>query len=311
MKKTLVLLLAVWLCGMGGAWAAQLNKIAAVVNGQVITMFDLQKTAVPDLARANLNPNNPAQAKQVDAVLRKTLDLMIMDILLAQEAKRLNVTVPAADIDNELAKLMKSRNLTKEQFDAQLKQQNVSLSELRQNYEKNMLRQKIMGMEVGRRVVVTPEEIKAYYDANKGKIYDRSGLHMGVLVYAPNANHASIAAQIKAGKLTFAEAAAKYSIAPNREKGGDMGLVEWDRLNPEWEERLSKMKPGDVTELFELQGRKAQVHLFKPGGGGHTPLTLEQASPQIDIILRQPKAMERFEEYSGQLRRKAVIEIRI
>lgn len=296
---------------MGGAWAAQLNKIAAVVNGQVITMFDLQKTAVPDLARANLNPNNPAQAKQVDAVLRKTLDLMIMDILLAQEAKRLNVTVPAADIDNELAKLMKSRNLTKEQFDAQLKQQNVSLSELRQNYEKNMLRQKIMGMEVGRRVVVTPEEIKAYYDANKGKIYDRSGLHMGVLVYAPNANHASIAAQIKAGKLTFAEAAAKYSIAPNREKGGDMGLVEWDRLNPEWEERLSKMKPGDVTELFELQGRKAQVHLFKPGGGGHTPLTLEQASPQIDIILRQPKAMERFEEYSGQLRRKAVIEIRI
>lgn len=296
---------------MGGAWAAQLNKIAAVVNGQVITMFDLQKTAVPDLARANLNPNNPAQAKQVDAVLRKTLDLMIMDILLAQEAKCLNVTVPAADIDNELAKLMKSRNLTKEQFDAQLKQQNVSLSELRQNYEKNMLRQKIMGMEVGRRVVVTPEEIKAYYDANKGKIYDRSGLHMGVLVYAPNANHASIAAQIKAGKLTFAEAAAKYSIAPNREKGGDMGLVEWDRLNPEWEERLSKMKPGDVTELFELQGRKAQVHLFKPGGGGHTPLTLEQASPQIDIILRQPKAMERFEEYSGQLRRKAVIEIRI
>ena len=63
--------------------------------------------------------------------------------------------------------------------------------------------------------------------------------------------------------MTFKEACAKYSIAPNRDKSGDMGVVEWDRLNPEWDGRLSKMKPGDVTDLFELQGRKAQVHLFQ------------------------------------------------
>ena len=75
-----------------------------------------------------------------------------------------------------------------------------------------------------------------------------------------------------------------------------MGLaVEWDRLNPEWEGRLIKMKPGDVTDIFDLQGRKAQVHLFRPGGdNAEKQLTLEQATPQIDAILRQPKAMERL-----------------
>ena len=75
-----------WLPGLrvaGVARAAQLNKVAAVVNGQVITMFDLQKNALPDLARARLNPNDPKQAKAVDAVLHKVLDLMIMDILIA------------------------------------------------------------------------------------------------------------------------------------------------------------------------------------------------------------------------------------
>lgn len=312
MKKTLVLLLlAIWLCGICGAQAAQLNKVAAVVNGQVITMFDLQKAAMPELARARLNPNNPKQARDVDKVFRKVLDMMIMDILLGQEAKRLKVSVSPAEVDNEIAKMMKARNLTRPQFEAQLAQQKISISEIRENFEKSLLRQKIMGMEVGRKVVVTPAEIKEYYEAHKDSLYERSGLHMGVLVYAPNVNARSIAAQIKSGKLTFKEAAAKYSIAPNRDKGGDMGPVEWDRLNPEWEGRLARMKPGDVTELFDLQGRKAQVHLFRPGGGANKQLTLEQATPQIDAILRQPKAVERFEEYASQLRRKAVIDIRL
>ena len=116
MKKTFILLLAIWLCGVCGVQAAQLNKVAAVVNGQVITMFDLQKTALPELGRARLNPNNPAQAKEVDKVFRKVLDMMIMDILLGQEAKRLKISVSPSEVDNEIAKMMKARNLTKQQL---------------------------------------------------------------------------------------------------------------------------------------------------------------------------------------------------
>lgn len=71
------------------------------------------------------------------------------------------------------------------------------------------------------------------------------------------------------------------------------------------------MRPGDVTALFPLQGFKAQVHLFRPGGGEEKPLTLQEATPQIDAILRQPKAKGRFEDYSKQLRNKAVIDIRL
>lgn len=74
MRKTLILALVICFMTAFGAQAAQINKVAAVVNGQVITMFDLQKNAVPDLMRARINPNDPAQAKAVDAVLRKALD---------------------------------------------------------------------------------------------------------------------------------------------------------------------------------------------------------------------------------------------
>lgn len=316
MRKILLLLLV--LCGfvVCGVQAAQLNKVAAVVNGKVITMFDLQKAATSDLARAHLNPNNPAQAKAVDKVLRKVLDGMIMEILIAQEAKRLKVTVTASEIDEEITKMMKARGLSKKQFESQLAQQKMSVGELRKTMEKALLRQKIMGMEVGRRVVVTPEEINAYYEAHKDTLYDRSGLHMGLIVYHPKAPAAILASKIKSGDMRFEDVASKYSVAPNREKGGDMGPVEWDKLNPEWEGRLSKMKPGDVTDLFHIpagngQTLKAQVRLFRHGGGDNKLMTLEQAKPIIDGILRQPKAMERFEDYSAQLRKKAVIDIRM
>lgn len=290
---------------------AQLNKIAAVVNGQVITMYDLQKEALPDLVRARVDPANPAQKKAVDDIFRKVLDRMIMDILVVQEAKRLNASASPAEIDQELTKMMKMRHLTKKQFEAELAKNKLSVDTIRKNLEKSIIRQKIMGMEVMRKVVVTPAEINAYYEANKDKMYDRNGLHMGVLVYAPNVNASAIAAQIKNKQISFGQACAKYSIAPNRDKNGDMGPVEWDRLNPEWDNRLNKMKPGDVTDIFDLQGRKAQVHLFRPGGGEEKLLTLEQAKPQIDAILRQPKAKERFEDYTAQLRKKAVIDIRL
>ena len=159
---------------------------------------------------------------------------------------------------------------------------------------------------------MTDDEIRAYYEKHKDTMYDRNGLHMGLIVYNPNVNARSIAAQIASGALSFEEAARKYSIAPNREKGGDMGPVEWGRLNPEWETRLNKMKPGDVTDIFTVQGHKAQVHLFRPGQSGPgRPMTFEEARPVIDNILRQPKAMERFDEYSQQLRSKAVIDIRL
>lgn len=291
--------------------AAQVNKIAAVVNGQVITMFDLQKESIPDLARAKIGPGDSLQSGEANAILRKNLDNMIMDILIAQEAKRLNVAVSKSEIDGEITRMMQANKLTKKKFEEQLAQRKMTVDMLRKNLEKQMLRQKIMGMEVGRKVVVTPQEIKDYYEQHKNELYNRDGLHMGLLVYHPKANAASIAAQIKAGKLSFEEACAKYSIAPNKDKGGDTGAVEWDRLNPEWGGKLTKMRPGDVTELFPLQGFKAQIHLFRPGGGEEKQLTLQEATPQIDTILRMPKARERFGDYSKQLRNKAVIDIRL
>ncbi len=308
---SLVIMLAC-ICATGAAQAKQagtvVNGLAAKVNGQIITMYDLQKNALPELMRAKVNPNDMARAKPV---LSKVLGTMIMDILIQQEAKRLNISVSRRELDDEITRMMQGRGMTKEQFEKQLAANKIPLAEFRKNQEMGLLRQKVMGMEVGRRVVVTDEEIKAYYEAHKDTMYDRKGLHMGILVYHPQkASPKAIAAQIASGKISFAEACAKYSIFPKPDKGADVGPVDWEHLNPEFNARLMAMKPGDTSPLFEIQKNFfAQVHLFDPSGSKQLKTyTFDQAKPIIDGILRQPKAAARFDEYTSQLRQKALIE---
>ena len=304
--KRIICFFVLWmLCMSTQVSAVQLGKIAAVVNGKVITMYDLQRAAALELRKSGAR-----DAKTVDSVMRKVLDNMILDILVAQEAKRLKITISPSEVDARIAEIMKSSRLSKAQFEAELARDGLSVAELRKNIERQLLNQRVLGVEVGRRTVVTPEEVKQYYDEHKDTLYDRSGLHMGLLVYHPKAPAETVARQIASGELSFAAACAKYSIHPSREKGGDTGVVEWDKLNPEWAERLTKMKPGTVSSIFMTRGFKTQIFLFRPGGGEYGLMTLKQATPYITDILRQPKSRNRFEDYAAQLKKKAVIDIR-
>ena len=96
---------------------------------------------------------------------------------------------------------------------------------------------------------------------------------------------------------------------PRAQEGGDVGVVDWNSLDPTWQDRLSQLKPGDVSGLFEVNnGLKGQLKLLSMESGDGQ--TLEEATPQIERILREPKLQERFREYSEQLRKRAVVEIR-
>ena len=178
------------------AEAAHINKVCAVVNGKAITMFDLQRNALPEMQRARLNPNSPKDKEKVDAILRKVLDMMILDILYKQEAQRLKIVISDRDVDKEITDMYTQQGMTKEQFEKALKRQGLTLAEVRENNRVRMIRQRIMSMEVGRRVVVTQDEIRDYYEKHKDTMFNREGLHMALIVYHPQAPASTIARKL-------------------------------------------------------------------------------------------------------------------
>ncbi len=288
------------------AFAAPLNKIAAVVNGEMITAFDVHQQAIPEIMRLNLNVMNDSDKGTIEAVQRQVLDAMISDILVAQEATRLGIVVSPEEIDNEYRKFVERSGLSQEDFEKQLKQQSMTSEDIRTRINTNILRSRLLNHMVTRKVVIDPDDIAAYYEEHKDQFVADRTVHLGLVIFASGNDVDALIKQAQNGH--FNEVAAQSSIGPNPQAGGDIGTLKWTDLAMEWRAILNTMNTGDVSDVFMIEGRKALLHLIENIDGKSLPL--EEVSPQIESVLREPKLQERFKEYMEQLRSKAVIDIR-
>ncbi len=167
----------------------------------------------------------------------------------------------------------------------------------------------MMNAMVARKIVVTREEIERYYEEHKNEFTTQHSVDISMIINAPTENPEKIRQEITSGKISFADAARKYSTAPNAASGGRMGAIAWMDLNPDWRPILANMQPGEVSPVMRVANATILLQLNSSIEGA--ALGLEDVAPQIENMLREPKLNERFEEYSRQLRGNAVVEIRI
>ena len=289
--------------------ATPLNRVAAVVNGAAITEFDLQNAMRSELVRAGLNPKNPAHQEQIRLLERRVLENMISDIILAQEAERMKVTATDADVESELAQMKGRAKLSEPDFERQLAAQGLSLPELRARLRNNILKSRLLSTMVGRKVVVTKEEVEAYYYAHQDQFSGARNVRFALLVYPPSESADTWAARIKSGKADFDKVTRQISEGPRKEEGGDLGEMAWEDVAPGLRELLVRMKPGDVSPVLDLGGRKGQVKLLAMTAGTSTQLDAD-AYAQAERMVREPRLEERYREYIEQLRKRAVVDIR-
>ncbi len=292
------------------AHAATVNQVAAVVNGSMISYFDVQQSAMPELRRAGIDPKNSANKSKVKEIYAVVLENLIVETLLVGEAEKNGITATQQEVDAELAKMMQQSNLSKAAFEKQLKSEGLTPGLLRQRIEKTIVRQKLMGMMVGRKIVLPPEDVEAYYNANKEQLTAKTDTQLALMVYPDNVDPVPYAKQFAADSSSFEATVAKISVGPNKENGGGLGNVPVEKLDPRLAKLIESLPVGGVTPILTLNGKKAQFKVVSKSKGGEI-LSFEQAKPMIENMLRQPMLKERFEEYVEQLRSKAVVDIRM
>ena len=146
---------------------AAINGVAAVVNGEMITVFDLQAETAPEAMRRGLNPKDPNQAAAIEELTKVTLERMINNIILTQEAQRLKISVGDSEVDNEIQQIMSRNKMTPEEFQRQLQIQRTTEKDFRERIRSSLLRNRLLANMVGRKVIVTKEEIADYYNLHK------------------------------------------------------------------------------------------------------------------------------------------------
>lgn len=281
------------------------NKIAAVVNGEMVTLYDIKAQTFAELQKRGIAPSDP----RAESIMRSILEARVNELLLSQEAVRYKISISDIDIENEINRIAKTNNLTRKKFEEQLVKQGSNVVELREQLRNGMLRQRMMTFMVAKKVAVTKDEIFDYFQKNKDQFIVGKNADFSVLIFKPNIDPQKVYAQIVSGSISFEQAAMKYSRDASAKNGGKVGIRPWDSMPKPFQDLLLKLSPGKISPLIGVEGSPAIIKLNSLSEGN--PATLEEATPQIENILREPKLQSRFKEYMEQLRSKAVVDIRL
>ncbi|SHN50316.1 peptidyl-prolyl cis-trans isomerase [Desulfovibrio litoralis] len=285
------------------------TKIGAVVNGEMISLYDIQTATNSELARLRITPADPRYDRAVKEIMRRSLDNKINDILLRQEAERLKITVSPQDIDNELKSFIKRSQMTEEQFEKELKAKGENMAFIKDKMRDNILTKRIISYMISRKVSVTEKELEEHYEKNKDQYIKGKVVDVSLLLFPPNINAEKVLADIRSGKLKFADAVAKFSIGPNPKKSGVLGKLPWEEMATDWKDIIAPMSVGEISKIFDVRNFKAIVKLNSMNPG--VQMTFEEAKPIVDNEVRTPLLNARFDEYLAQLKSKAIIDIKL
>ncbi len=322
-------LLALLMALATAAHAAELvDRVVAVVNGKLITMFDVNAKLNDLMQRSQGVAFKPDDPRAVE-LRRQVLDTMINDILIEQEAARLKVSVSETELDSQIDEIKKKNSVTQQQLVAELNKEGLTLKEFRDRLRLDSVKKRLLGFMVHRKVLVTDDEIRDYYEKNKGALPTAKSIlgpkasgNIGFIMVATKKQAEDLRAQIASGSLSFADAAKKYSIGPGRDQGGDLGDVQPKDLAPALRDALGSVPAGQVSPPVMLDG-KAVLLIMRAAAAPAAPAPVapapsaaggpsyEAAREQIQELLYKQKFDKLFQDYIDNLRSKAVIEIKL
>jgi len=284
-----------------------IDKVAAVVNEDVITLSELKEIA----STTNQNPEDTQVQSQV-------LELMIEERLLQQEAKKLGIQVTEKEIDAAVEEVKRRYNLTEEQMDEALKKQNLTPESFREQWRKQLLHNKLIGTQVQGQIAITEDEIKEYYEEKGGELESLEEIriaHILITVESPDEEKQAENQALEIAKLAksgedFSELAKQFSKdTSSAERGGDLGYFKKGDMVVELEKAVI------VTRIGEIVGpvrSTAGYHVIKVIDKKMVEAnSLDNAKEEIRERIYQEKVEESIKAWLENVKKTAYIDKKI
>lgn len=306
MKKLIILFLFIFLTLTPG-YAEIVNGIACKVGDSIITINEFETAYESEKVRASFFREGVPDKSSV-------MDLLIDNLLVKMEAEKKGIVVTEEELNEIIDNIRKQNNLSIEEFQRELKRENITLDELKENYKNDIVKMRLISQMVSQRINnISNEEIKRFYEdpANK-KLFIIPAIVKISQIYIPVPSDLSYqeAKDIKthaieiyeqaSGGADFQELLMMYSRAPNKEEsGGTLGSFTREQL-------LSTIKPQDVDLIFSLQNGDVTTpimirdgyYIFKIDDREEEKLlSFEEAYENIKSYLLKEEGEEIFEEW--------------
>jgi peptidyl-prolyl cis-trans isomerase SurA len=282
--------------------AVVVEEIIARVGNEIITKseYELEEKRLYDQMKRNLQGQE--LETQYQAQRKGLLDFLINQKLLEQRARELDLNVDE-EINAAIVRLREENNIPDDAaLEQALTSEGSSISQLREDFRRRIIQQRILWNYVQGKVNITEDEIKNYYEQHKSELTNPAvtkirrytitgeGIEKGVL----NAEARSLLNVLR-NKMEIVPA-----NFPNM-KADESAEVSASELDPKIAKVLDDTKVGEYTELVEVPSGWA-IFLVENRTEAK-PIPFDEARSQIYNLLLQERAQKYQKSFLEDLRK--------
>lgn len=293
--------------------AREVNRIVAVVNGDIVTATEVDNRARLFALNAGMGP-----APEVLNRLRPQVTRLLVDERLRmQEVQRRRIPVTDADVATAVAEIESRNGLPSGGLAAQLRASGVQPRALYDQIRNQIGWSRLVRQQLGTQAQIEPVQIEEYMAERQARIGEPEYLVSEIFIPVddPAAEPEvrrfvdDVTAQLRAG-VPFPAAATQFSQSQTALQGGDIGWSRPDEFDPAVADVLTRMPPGAIANPVRVPGGFQIITLRQKRESGRdlaTLVTLRQAffpftgalDPQAPTQ-QQVQAVERARALEGR-----------
>lgn len=296
------------------------DRVAAVVNGDVITLSELTTRAGADYYRADELPPGPARDQARGKALRAAFDAVLAERLVESEARTLGIEVTEAQIDGAIEDVKKRNNLSDDMLRQALASEGLTLQAYRARLRKDFENHMLIAAKVQNRVKVSDDDVKNYFQSHPAEFSGEEQVKLRIILFTLPAGAGAIEearakasgevalSRLEAGE-DFAELAKQVSQGPGAASGGDLGWVRKGTMPVDLERMAFATPTGKHSGL--VRARTGWIILKVEDRRVANAPALADVKDRIREKLSMQQAETYRKQYIDELKREATIELKI
>ena len=297
------------------AGAGIVEGIAAVVNGEIITLSELESELERFLGSGRARMEGMDVGKGSREARRRALERLIEKKILLKEAKDKDIKIREEKIDHRIEDI-KGKFASEEEFRQALRKDNFTEAKLRKRIEEDLMVSVLVDREVESKIRVGREEIRLFFEENRERFQEPEEVELSHILIKVQEGEGwgeserkgqDLLKQLREG-ANFSLLAKEYSHGPNAERGGKLGFLALGELSPEFEEAISGLGVGEISSLIRTEDG---FHIIKlEGRKAPRQMELSEVRDRIKTFIFAEKWERRYREWIGELKKKAYIKIK-
>ncbi len=283
-----------------------IDRVVAVVNGEIITMSDLQREEMLRKSGGKLDEHT-------------LLEDMIDRKLQMAAAKRAGMDVTDKELADALTDIMKRNSLDSAQFEAALSKEGLTLDQYKTELREQMTLSRMFNKYVRSGIAVDDAELRAYYEKNIKTFTLPEEVRVRQIFFpllegstpdqtaAVKARAQAVYERAQKGE-DFTRLVRENQTGASSSQDGDLGFMKREDLKPEIEEAARTLKPGGIAGPLFGEGGFHIIRLEEV----RTPVKpFEKVKDEIANILYQQKLEHTYRSWLQTLRSDSTIENRL